>query len=208
MRAPFRRRHLCHDGGRQNHHARIFAGRFHFARGQASSSAPARVGRRRPHRPQHPRARQRSPRSARSEDARRARSARPGAVSVARHRFQRGPDRSRAENFPDRLLAHRDFLDHADAAEISARAARKSHPASERDALRRPRAACCNSCGASTACAGSPAKAARSCSAACSSCSSSTDSILTIAPYIFGGKSAPTLTGRGSLFCRQASAVR
>ena len=138
--APVCRRHLRHDGGRQDHHPRVFSGRFHLARRQAPSPAPTLVRRRRPHRPQHPRARQRPPRPARSENARRAEAPRPGALPAARHRLERRPDRSRVENFPDRLLAHRDFLDHADAAKVSARAARKSDPPPDRSALRRSRA--------------------------------------------------------------------
>jgi glycosyltransferase 2 family protein len=50
---------LRNDGGRKNHHAKFFTGRFHLARRQAAFVSAARYGRRCPGRPQHAQAGQR-----------------------------------------------------------------------------------------------------------------------------------------------------
>ena len=119
---------------------------------------------------------------------------------IARHRFQRGPDRSRAENFPDRLLAHRHFLDHADAAEISSSRCAKKQRCDLSDARSVDLARMLQSLRSEygvrrVACEGG-AELFRSLLEL-----QLVDRLnLTIAPYIFGGKSAPTLTGRGLRF--------
>ena len=102
----------------------------------------------------------------------------------------------------------RDLLDHADAAEIPARAPRKSDPASERARAASISRECCKNCGANMACGGSPAKVARNYSAVCSSCSWSISLTSRCALHFRRKKRAHADRTRAPLFCRQASVVR
>ena len=147
------------------------AGRFHFARRQAAPAAATFVRRRRPHRPQHAHARQCPPRPAdrqmRAEREARGQSPYPLRVIVSNE----GRIDPALNIFQTDFSQDPDLLDHADAAQISARAAGKSDAASDRDTQRSNLARMLQCCGANTTFAESPAKAARNSFAACSSCS-------------------------------------